>query len=169
MKKQFHGRYIVWHETYKIQALKSKLLQEINFERFSLFFKVSVEFLYFCPSHKYLENLSKNIISLLFFEEILFLLISVVLINLASKLKFGLKRSIYLLFAWLNSTMLSIFIIIEFFENGLAAEEIIMSVYSFSVFGGLIIHFFANLKRKKVYANVSYRLETNLNLKKSHF
>ena len=65
--------------------------------------------------------------------------------------------------------MLSIFIIIEFFENGLAAEEIIMSVYSFSVFGGLIIHFFANLKRKKVYANVSYRLETNLNLKKSHF
>ena len=107
-------------------------------------------------------------ISLLFFEEILFLVISVVLINLASKLKFGIKRSIYLLFAWLNSTMLSILIIMEFFENGLAAEESILSVYSFSIFSGLIIHFFANLKRKKVYSNVPYRLETNLNLKKSH-
>ncbi|MFZ0453267.1 MAG: hypothetical protein WCE54_23860 [Ignavibacteriaceae bacterium] len=105
---------------------------------------------------------------MLFFEEILFLVISVVLIHFASRLKFGIKRSVYILFAWLNSTMLSILIIIEFFENGLAAEEYILSVYSFSVFGGLIIHFFANLKRKKIYTKVPYRLETNLDFKKSH-
>ena len=107
--------------------------------------------------------------STLFLEEILFLLTSVVLINLASKLEFGLRRSIYLLFAWLNSTMLSTLIIIELFEQGLAPEESILSVYSFSVFGGLIIHFFANLKRKKVYKNVPYRLGNNLDLKKSHY
>ena len=106
--------------------------------------------------------------STLFLEEILFLLTSVVLINLASKLEFGLRRSIYLLFAWLNSTMLSSLIIIELFEQGLAPEESILSVYSFSVFGGLIIHFFANLKRKKVYKNVPYGLGNNLDLKKSH-
>lgn len=107
-------------------------------------------------------------ISLLFFEEILFIVISVVLINSASRLNFGIKRSVYLLFAWLNSTMLSILIIIELFEEGLAPEESILSVYSFSVFCGLIIHFFANLKRKKVYKKLPYRFETNLDLKKSH-
>ncbi|MEJ2615512.1 MAG: hypothetical protein P8Z35_11170 [Ignavibacteriaceae bacterium] len=103
---------------------------------------------------------------MLFFEEILFLVISVVLINLASKLNFGTKRSIYLLFAWLNSTILSILIIIELLEDGLAPEESILSVYSFSVFGGLIMHFFANLKRKKVYKKIPYRLHNNLDLKK---
>ncbi len=107
-------------------------------------------------------------ISTLFFEEILFLFVSVILINLASKLKFGIKRSIYLFFAWLNSTMLSTLIILKLFEDGLATEESILSVYSFSVFGGLIMHFFANLKRKKVYKNIPYRLGTNLDLNKSH-
>ena len=101
-------------------------------------------------------------ISTLFLEEILFLVISVILINIASKLKFGLKRSIYLLFAWLNSAMLSILIIIEIFEKGLAPEESILSVYSFSVFGGLIIHFFTNLKQKKTYSSIPYRLKANL-------
>lgn len=101
-------------------------------------------------------------ISTLFLEEILFLLISIILINAASKLNFGLKRSFYLLFAWLNSTMLSILIIIEIFKKGLAPEESILSVYSFSVFGGLIIHFFTNLKRKKAYTSIHYRLKANL-------
>lgn len=106
---------------------------------------------------------------MLFIEEVLFLIISIFLINSASKLNFGIKRSIYLLFAWLNSMMLSILITIEFFNDGLAAEESILSVYSFSVFAGLIIHFFAIRKRKKVYANAPYRLGNNFNLKKSPF
>ena len=107
-------------------------------------------------------------ISLLLLEEILFLVVSVILINSASKLNFGIKRSVYLLFAWLNSTMLSILIIIELFKEGLAPEEGILSVYSFSVFSGLIIHFFANFKRKKVYKEVPYRFGNKLDLKKSH-
>ena len=107
-------------------------------------------------------------ISTLFLEELLLLAISVILIYMASRLKFGIKRSVYLLFAWLNSTMLSILIIIELFENGLGPEEGILSVYSFSIFGGLIIHLMTNLKRKKIYSADHYRLETNLDLKQSH-
>lgn len=103
----------------------------------------------------------------LFFEELLFISTSVILINIASRLKFGVKRSVYLLFAWLNSTILSILIIIELFENGLAPEESILSVYSFSVFGGLIIHFLTSLKKKNGYKAVHYQLETNFNLRKS--
>lgn len=106
-------------------------------------------------------------LSSLFIEELFFLSVSVILINIASRLKFGVKRSIYLLFSWLNSTMLSILIIIELFENGLAAEESILSVYNFSVFGGLIIHFFTHLKRKKVYKTAHYQLERNFDLRKS--
>ena len=108
-------------------------------------------------------------ISTLFFEELVLLTISVILINLASKLSLGLKRSIYLLFAWLNSAMLSIIIIVELFENGLAPEESILSIYSFSVFGGLLIHLLTNLKRKRIYTATSYKLNANLDLKKSHY
>lgn len=103
----------------------------------------------------------------LFFEELLFISTSVILINIASRLKFGVKRSVYLLFAWLNSTILSILIIIELFENGLAPEESILSVYSFSVFGGLIIHFLTSLKKKNGYKATYYQLGTNFNLRKS--
>ncbi len=108
------------------------------------------------------------LISLLF-EELFFLSSSVLLIYLASRLKFGLKRSIYLLFAWLNSLMLSIVITVELFNEGLAPEEFILSIYSFSILGGLVIHFYTNLRRKKVYKSAPYRLNTNLNLKKSQY
>ena len=106
-------------------------------------------------------------LSTLFFEELLFLLISVILIFIASKLKIGLKRSIYLLFVWLNSIVISTFIIIEFFENGLALEEIILSIYSLSILSGLIIHFVTNLKRGKIYATSPYIYKTSLDLDKS--
>ncbi len=105
--------------------------------------------------------------SSLFFEELIFLSITVILIFFASRLKIGLKRSIYLIFAWLNSAMISTFVIIEFFENGLAPEEIILSIYSFSILGGLIIHFIANLKRRKAYATSPYIYKASLDLNKS--
>lgn len=92
----------------------------------------------------------------LLFEELFLLLSSIFLIYLASGLNFGVRRSVYLFFAGLNSLIFSIIIIIQLLEKGLAPGESILSIYSLAILFGLIVHFFANFRKRRRYSRKIY-------------